>query len=101
MRQDLKPRTLGGIRWDKTKKTAVIWILDTAEYHLPFCQMVDDMEIWVVNPMPDKSIGVIRYIKDSSRASYLNFSGSKCPTVPRKMVWILPAQEPRPEHSSD
>ncbi len=51
MRQDLKPRTLGGIRWDKTKKTAVIWIFDPAEYRLPFCQMLDDMEMTIVHEL--------------------------------------------------
>ena len=29
----LAPKTRGGIRWDKPKKTAVIWVLDPADYH--------------------------------------------------------------------
>jgi hypothetical protein len=48
---DLKPRTLGAIRWDKGKKTAVIWVLDPADYQLPFREMLDDMELTVVHEL--------------------------------------------------
>lgn len=50
-REDLKPRTLGGIRWDKTKKSAVIWILNPADYRLPFCEMLDDIEMTIVHEL--------------------------------------------------
>jgi hypothetical protein len=48
---ELKPRTLGAIRWDKGKKTAVIFVLDPADYQLPFREMLDDMELTVVHEL--------------------------------------------------
>jgi hypothetical protein len=50
-RSDLAPKTLGGIRWDKNKKSAVIWVLDPADYRLPFPQMLEDMELTVVHEL--------------------------------------------------
>ena len=50
-REDLKPKTLGGIRWDKTKKSAVIWILNPADYRLPVCEMLDDIEMTIVHEL--------------------------------------------------
>src|SRR5580658_88625 len=38
-RSDLAPQTLGGIHWDKSKKTAVIWVLDPSDYRLPLREM--------------------------------------------------------------
>ncbi len=51
LRDDLKPKTLGGIRWDKSKKSATIWILDPSAYRLPFCPMLDDMEMTIVHEL--------------------------------------------------
>jgi hypothetical protein len=48
---DLPPKTLGGIRWDKKKKTAVIWVLDASDYQLPYPQMLDDMELTIVHEL--------------------------------------------------
>ncbi len=48
---DLPPKTLGGIRWDKNKKTAVIWVLDASDYRLPFREMLDDMELTIVHEL--------------------------------------------------
>jgi hypothetical protein len=50
-RNDLAPRTLGGIRWDKSKKSAVIWVLDPSDYRLPFQEMLDDMELTIVHEL--------------------------------------------------
>jgi hypothetical protein len=50
-RSELKPRTLGAIRWDKGKKTAEIWVLDPADYQLPFREMLDDMELTIVHEL--------------------------------------------------
>jgi hypothetical protein len=50
-RADLKAKTLGGIRWDKTKKSAVMWVLDPADYRLPFREMLDDMEFTIVHEL--------------------------------------------------
>src|SRR5690348_12931624 len=41
-RGDLRPKTLGGIRWDKGRKTAVISVLDPSDYKMPFHDMLDD-----------------------------------------------------------
>src|SRR5258708_7050084 len=50
-RDDLKTKTLGGIRWDKPQKSAVIWVLDASDYRLPFREMLDDMEFTVVHEL--------------------------------------------------
>jgi hypothetical protein len=50
-RGDLKPKTLGGIRWDKPKKTAVIWVLDPSDYRLPPREMLDDIELTIVHEL--------------------------------------------------
>jgi len=48
---DFPPKTLGGIRWDKSKKTAVIWVVDAADYQLPYQEMLGDMELTVVHEL--------------------------------------------------
>ena len=48
---DLPPKTLGGISWDKSKKSAVIWVLDPADYRLPFRETLDDMELTIVHEL--------------------------------------------------
>ena len=48
---ELRPRTLGNIHWDTEKKTAVIRVLDPADYHLPFPEMLDDIEFTVVHEL--------------------------------------------------
>ena len=50
-RSDLTPKTTGKIRWDKDKKTAVIWVMDASEYQLPFRKMLDDMEFTIVHEL--------------------------------------------------
>lgn len=48
---ELKPKTLGNIHWDLPKKTAVIRVLDPADYHLPYQDMLQDMEFTVVHEL--------------------------------------------------
>jgi hypothetical protein len=48
---DLKPKTLGNIHWDSEKKTAVIRVLDPADYKMPLRAMLDDMEFTVVHEL--------------------------------------------------
>jgi hypothetical protein len=48
---ELKPKTLGNIHWDTDKKTAVIRVLDPADYKLPFNDMLKDMEFTVVHEL--------------------------------------------------
>jgi len=50
-RSDLKTGTLGGIRWDKGKKTAVLRVLDPADYRMPFGEMLKDMEFTIVHEL--------------------------------------------------
>ena len=48
---ELKPKTLGNIHWDLDRKTAVIRVLDPADYRLPFKEMLQDMEFTVVHEL--------------------------------------------------
>jgi hypothetical protein len=48
---ELKAKTLGHIRWDRGKKTAVIQVLDPADYHLPWDAMLRDIEFTVVHEL--------------------------------------------------
>ncbi|HEY1335945.1 MAG TPA: hypothetical protein VGF59_00480 [Bryobacteraceae bacterium] len=48
---DLKPKTLGNIHWDADKKTAVIRVLDPADYRMDFQAMLQDMEFTVVHEL--------------------------------------------------
>jgi hypothetical protein len=48
---ELKPKTLGNIHWDTDKKTAVIRVLDPADYRMAFHPMLDDMEFTVVHEL--------------------------------------------------
>lgn len=48
---DLKTNTLGGIRWDKTKKSAVIKVQNASDYRLPFGEMLNDMEFTIVHEL--------------------------------------------------
>jgi hypothetical protein len=48
---ELKPRTLGNIHWDLEKKSAVIRVLDPADYKLPQREMLQDMEFTVVHEL--------------------------------------------------
>jgi len=50
-RAELKPKTLGGIRWDKSKKSAVLSVLDMSENRLPLCEMLDDIEFTIVHEL--------------------------------------------------
>lgn len=50
-RSDLKPKTRGHIRWDKGKKSAVIYVLDASDYQLPLLEMLDDMEFTIVHEL--------------------------------------------------
>ncbi len=48
---ELKPKTLGNIPWDAEKKTAVLRVLDPADYKLPFSEVVQDLEFTVVHEL--------------------------------------------------
>jgi hypothetical protein len=48
---ELKPRTLGNIHWELDKKTAIIHVLDPADYKLPFKEVLQDLEFTVVHEL--------------------------------------------------
>jgi hypothetical protein len=48
---EFKPKTIGHIRWDRDKKTAVIRVLDPADYALPLAPMLQDIEFTVVHEL--------------------------------------------------
>ena len=48
---ELRPNTLGNIRWDRENKTATIRVLDPAEHPMPFREMLDDTEFTVVHEL--------------------------------------------------
>jgi hypothetical protein len=48
---ELKPKTLGNIHWDGEKKTAIIRVLDPADYKLTHQAMLDDIEFTVVHEL--------------------------------------------------
>ena len=48
---ELKPKTLGNIRWDLNRKTAIIHVLDPADYHVPLAAMLRDIEFTVVHEL--------------------------------------------------
>ena len=48
---ELKPKTVGNIHWDRDKKTAVIRVLDPADYHVAFSEMLRDIEFTVVHEL--------------------------------------------------
>lgn len=50
-RAELKSGTLGGIRWDKKKKTAVMSVLDPDEYTVPLQEMLRDIEFTLVHEL--------------------------------------------------
>lgn len=67
-RGDLKPQTVGGIRWDKHKKTAVIWIQDPSDYKLSFPAMLADMEFTVVHELVHLELASLPH-SESSRGA--------------------------------
>ena len=50
-RDDLRSKTLGGIRWDKSKKQAALSVLDASDYRLPYKEMLADMEFTIVHEL--------------------------------------------------
>jgi hypothetical protein len=48
---ELKPETLGNVHWNSDTKTAVIHVLDPADYHMSCKAMLDDMEFTVVHEL--------------------------------------------------
>lgn len=47
----LKPKTVGNVHWDRDKKTAVIRVLDPADYDLPLAEILRDIEFTAVHEL--------------------------------------------------
>jgi hypothetical protein len=48
---ELRPKTVGNIHWDTKLKTAVIRVLDPADYHMPWEETLRDIEFTVVHEL--------------------------------------------------
>jgi hypothetical protein len=48
---ELRPRTLGNVHWDKENKTAVIHVLDAADYQMPMGATLNDLEFTIVHEL--------------------------------------------------
>jgi hypothetical protein len=50
-KSELKAKTLGGIRWDKSKKTASMAVMHVADYSMSCAEMLADMEFTIVHEL--------------------------------------------------
>jgi hypothetical protein len=66
-RSDLKPKTLGNIRWDADKKSATIRVLGAAEYKKTCGEMLDDMEFTVVHELIHLELSSLPRSEESRR----------------------------------
>ncbi|HTS29712.1 MAG TPA: hypothetical protein VMH81_27770 [Bryobacteraceae bacterium] len=48
---ELRPQTVGNIHWDRSAKTALIRVLDPADYHMAWQPMLRDIEFTVVHEL--------------------------------------------------
>ena len=67
-RAELKPKTLGQVHWDKSKKSAVIWIQHACDYNLPAAEILRDMEFTVVHELLHLKFASSRRSEASRRA---------------------------------
>jgi hypothetical protein len=65
---DLKPDTLGHIKWDSDKKTALITLLHPADYDLPAPRIEEDMEMTVLHELIHLHLSVLPRDKGSRQA---------------------------------
>ena len=56
---DLKPDTLGNLKWNSTNKTAVIKVLNPVDYDLPPSEIPTDMEYTIVHEMIHLQLSVL------------------------------------------
>jgi hypothetical protein len=66
-RSDLKPKTLGNIRWDADTKSATIRVLGAAEYKKKCGEMLDDMEFTVVHELIHLELSSLPRSEESRR----------------------------------
>src|SRR5689334_760135 len=56
---ELKPETLGNLRWNSETRTATIRILDPADYDLPPARIPQDMEMTIVHELIHLHLSVL------------------------------------------
>ena len=57
--QDLKPDTIGNLRWNSANKTATIRVMDPLDYDLPASEIPGDMEYTVVHELLHLQLAMI------------------------------------------
>jgi hypothetical protein len=68
---NLRRGTLGNIHWDADKKTAVIRVLDSSDYQMPFSAALKDMEFTVVHELTHLELSSLtRNFKSRSEESF-------------------------------
>jgi len=68
---DLRRGTLGNVHWDADRKTAVIRVLDAADYQMPFRATVKDMEFTIVHELTHLGLSSLtRNFKSRSEESF-------------------------------
>lgn len=68
---DLRRGTLGNVHWDADKKTAMIRVLDAADYGRPFRSTLQDMEFTVVHELVHLELtSLTRNFKSRSEESF-------------------------------
>lgn len=68
---ELRRGTLGNVHWDAEKKTAVIRVLDAADYGRPFRATLEDMEFTVVHELVHLELtSLTRNFKSRSEESF-------------------------------
>ena len=68
---DLRRGSLGNIRWDPDKKTAMIRVLDASHYQMPFSATLKDMEFTIVHELTHLELSSLtRNFKSRSEESF-------------------------------
>jgi hypothetical protein len=68
---DLRRGTLGNIHWDADKQTAMIRVLDAADYQMPYAAALKDMQFTVVHELVHLELSSLtRNFKSRSEESY-------------------------------
>jgi hypothetical protein len=57
---ELKPQTLGNIRWDTGRKSAVVRVLSPSDYNMTCSAALDDMEMTVVHELVHLTLSPLR-----------------------------------------
>jgi hypothetical protein len=58
-KSELKPDTLGNLKWNSEDKSAIIRVLDPRDYDLPASRIAEDMELTVVHELIHLHLSVL------------------------------------------